>query len=43
MPLALAEYRALVAARDVFVMTSNVDDLFVRNGFDPARASTRRA
>ncbi len=32
--------RALVGDRDYFVMTSNVDALFERNGFDPDRIWT---
>lgn len=34
------QLRELVAERDHFVMTSNVDALFARNGFDPARVFT---
>lgn len=34
------QLRALTRDKDVFVMTSNVDDLFVRNGFDATRLFT---
>lgn len=34
------QVRQLVAQRDYFVVTSNVDQLFARNGFDPRRLYT---